>query len=130
MQRVKNKVRVSYNLYRKFLADIVFISGLFTLTILANYVPYVNVLISNFNPVLTGMVVVWFSSYIIFRPGVRSVLVGALALLACSVVFITLRLSFAAEIIGTLVYCMMVTVFIEEIRDLRRRLTSHKNATE
>jgi len=118
---MKKKIRSSYQLYKKFLADILFISGLFILTILANYIPYINILVANFNPVLTGAVVVWFASYIIFRPEIRAVLVGALAILAFTFIFIILGLDIAVEVLGSLVFAMMVTVLIVEMRQYKKR---------
>lgn len=83
---------------------------IFTLTIF--YIPYVNVLVLTFN----GFTLLFFFWYVIFQPGAGAIVLFSGILLLVSLVSTILQFKALLEVLGIILYLMIVLIFINHLR--------------
>lgn len=119
---MNNNARKLYESYKKYIPEILLAVIVFTLTLSTQNIPYLNVLIVSFDPILTGVVVVWIVFYLIINPPVKKILAWALFIFLTSFIFVILHGGKIGEMIASLSYAMIFTAVIKEISELRKNI--------
>lgn len=118
---IARNIRKFYELYKKHLADVIFVSVFVIIIYSIQFIPYLNILIVNFDPVLSSIVGAWIIFYIITTPKTVKMIVWALAILAFDYVFVAAFYQLKiAEMLATLSFAMLLTAAIVEIVKLRK----------
>lgn len=86
-------------------------------TITVAYIPYLNVFITA----EIGMGVAFFSWYVIFWPSTDLLIAMAGAVLVISMGLATLRLSSLDDIMGSILYALLVAILINYGRDMAKQ---------
>lgn len=116
-----NSIRKFYELYKRHLADVIFVSVFVAIIYSIQFIPYLNILIANFDPVLSSIVGAWIIFYIITTPKTASMVVWALAIFALDYIFVAAFYQLKiAEMLATLSFAMLFTAVIVEIIKLRK----------
>ena len=119
---MNNKFKRFYELYKLYLPEALLAIIVFVLVFSTKNIPYLNVLIVSFDPVLTGVVAVWIVFYLILNPPARKILSWALLIFLTNFIFVILHKEKIGEIIASLSYAMIFTAVIAEIFNLRKTL--------
>lgn len=118
---IVSHIRKFYELYKKHLADVIFVSVFVVVIYSIQFIPYLNILIVNFDPVLSSIVGAWIIFYIITTPRTVKMIVWALAIFAADYVFVAAFYQLKiAEMLATLSFAMLFTAVIVEIVKLRK----------
>ncbi len=109
-----------YNLYTKHLPDLLIIATIFTLVYLTQYIPYLNIFILNFDPLLSGIVIAWVIFYFIVKPQTSKIITWSLFIFLISYIFLIFNQPKGGEILASLTYAMIFTAVIIEVRRLKK----------
>ena len=121
-----NIIKKLYNLYKQYLADILLLILVFFLVYFARNIPYLNILILNIDPLLTGVVIVWIIYYLIKTPSASRIMKFALILFVSNYFLVLINRVQIAELLSSLSFSMIFTAIIVEILRLKRELKKEK----
>lgn len=124
-----NPVKNFYHLYKKHLPDVIMVIFIFGFVYAAQYIPYLNIFILNFDPITTAVVVLWILFYLIVTPSMNKIIVWGMIIFVSSSFFSAILYQVkVAEAFASLTYSMLCTVIIIKIFELRRDLKTNKNS--
>lgn len=116
-----SSIRKFYELYKKHLADVIFVFVFVVIIYSIQFIPYLNILIVNFDPVLSSIVGAWIIFYIITTPKTVKIFVWALGIFIADYIFVAAFYQVGiAEMLATLSFTMLFTAVIVEIVKLRK----------
>jgi len=118
---IASHIRKFYELYKRHLADVIFVSIFVVFIYSIQFIPYLNILIVNFDPVLSSIVGAWIIFYIITTPKTFKIVVWALTIFAVDYIFVAAFSQLKiAELLSSLSFAMLFTAVIVEIVKLRK----------
>lgn len=118
---IASYIRKFYELYKRHLADVIFVSIFVVFIYSLQFIPYLNILIVNFDPILSSVVGAWVIFYIITTPKTDKIILWALAIFVVDYVFVAAFSQLKiAEMLSTLSFAMLFTAVIVEIVKLRK----------
>ena len=117
MKTIINKQALSA-WYEKNIARIVlFLVILVFSTVTVTYIPYLNVFITA----EIGMGIAFFSWYAIFWPSTRLLIAMAVVILVISMGLAALRLTSLDDIIGSILYALLVAILTNYAKDMAKQ---------
>jgi len=119
---MKSNARKFFEFYKRHIPEILLAVIVFTLTASTQDIPYLNILIVSFNPVLTGVIAVWIVFYFVINPPVKKIFIWALLIFLANFVFVVFHRERIGELIASLSYAMFFTAVIAEISEMKNKL--------
>lgn len=105
------------------LADVIFISIVIVFIYSIQFIPYLNIIIVNFDPVLSSIVGAWILFYVIAAPKTVKIFIWALSIFVFNYIFIAISYQLKiAELLSSLSFAMFLTAIIVEIVKLKKIL--------
>lgn len=117
-----NFSRKLYQLYKDHLPDIILLIAVFSTVLFAQHVPYINLLITSIDPLLTSVVVVWIIFYLLKAPSTSKIITWALTLFVINYFFVIFHKEKIGELFSSLSFTMLSTAIIVELINLKRKL--------
>lgn len=115
-----------YKLYKEHLPDLILILAIFSLVFFAQYVPYINLFVSNFDPFLAGVIAIWIMYYFLALPRVSKIFISSLVILFVAFPLVLIDKIRAAEFLASLSYSMLMTGVIIEILNFKKSLNDNR----
>lgn len=116
-------IKKFYELYKIHLADVIFVSIFIVFIYSIQFIPYLNIIIVNFDPVLSSIVGAWIIFYIIATPKTVKIFIWALSIFVFNYIFVAVFYQLKiAELLSSLSFAMLFTAVIVEIVKLRKLL--------
>ena len=111
-----------YELYKKYLPDVLLLVVVFFAIFFARNIPYINLLIVSIDPLLTSVVVVWIVFYLLKTPNTRQIMIWALILFVVNYFLVLVHREKVAELFASLSFSMIFTAAIVELIKLKSKL--------
>jgi len=116
------KIKKIYELYKKYLPDILLLITVFFLIFFASNIPYINLIIVNIDPLLTSIVAVWILFYLLKTPDTKKIMISALVIFLINYILVLLHREKIAELLSSLSFSMIFTAAIVELVNLKNKL--------
>lgn len=113
--------------YLKHFPDIMlFLIGA-SLILLLKDVPYVNLIILNFDPVFSVILLLWLAYYLTSKPSSIRVLKIAIIIIIIDCLLVLLRSMKIAEFVATIYFVMIFTISVKELLNIRGIIKKQPN---
>lgn len=89
-------------------------------TILVAYIPYVNLIISS----ARGMLIIFLCFYVLFPFSTRTLVMTSIGIIFFAFIFTLVELDYFAEMLGNLLYLLLIFIFINYMKDLIKNKTN------